>query len=273
MQLQLHVFIQSFTLLFTPCFMWTLLQFLSKTAINVYLLQGLQVVSCMPPPVSSAVIFTKTVGGNDAAAIFNSAFGSFLGIVVSPILVFIFLGSSSSVPFIDIFLSLFVTVVVPILCGQILRQFIYDWLEKVKPPFGTIGSFILLTIIYTTFCDTFSNKELNIDKFSLIAVAGTVFCVQIFLITLVFLITTRVKCFGFRPKDTVCAMFCSTHKSLTLGIPMIKIIYMGNESLSLITIPLLIYHPTQMLLGGCIMQTVRGWMQRAIKTSELPPSA
>ena len=36
----------------------------------------------MPPPVSSAVILTKAVGGNEAAAIFNSAFGSFL---VSPI--------------------------------------------------------------------------------------------------------------------------------------------------------------------------------------------
>lgn len=33
----------------------------------------------MPPPVSSAVILTKSVGGNEAAAIFNSAVGSFLG--------------------------------------------------------------------------------------------------------------------------------------------------------------------------------------------------
>lgn len=38
----------------------------------------LHVVGCMPPPVSSAVILTKAVGGNDAAAVFNSAFGSFL---------------------------------------------------------------------------------------------------------------------------------------------------------------------------------------------------
>ena len=38
----------------------------------------LHVVGCMPPPVSSAVILTKAVGGNEAAAIFNSAFGSFL---------------------------------------------------------------------------------------------------------------------------------------------------------------------------------------------------
>lgn len=32
----------------------------------------------MPPPVSSAVILTKAVGGNEAGAIFNSALGSFL---------------------------------------------------------------------------------------------------------------------------------------------------------------------------------------------------
>lgn len=45
---------------------------------SVFHLCRLQVVGCMPPPVSSAVILTKAVGGNDAAAIFNSAFGSFL---------------------------------------------------------------------------------------------------------------------------------------------------------------------------------------------------
>jgi len=56
---------------------------------------------------------------------------------------------------------------------QVVRQFIKDWLERVKPPFGTIGSFILLLIIYTTFCDTFSNSTLQIDKFSLFAVAVT----------------------------------------------------------------------------------------------------
>ena len=58
----------------------------------------------MPPPVSSAVILTKSVGGNEvgvvlsaiitylfqAAAIFNSAMGSFLGIVFTPILLLVF---------------------------------------------------------------------------------------------------------------------------------------------------------------------------------------
>ncbi|XP_060249181.1 sodium/bile acid cotransporter 7 isoform X5 [Meriones unguiculatus] len=79
--LKLHLFIQIFTLAFFPTTIWLFLQLLSVTSINEWLLKGLQTVGCMPPPVSSAVILTKAVGGNEAAAIFNSAFGSFLSCI------------------------------------------------------------------------------------------------------------------------------------------------------------------------------------------------
>jgi len=267
MKIQLHVFIQSFTLLFTPCFMWLLLKLLADFNINSYLLQGLQVVACMPPPVSSAVIYTKTVGGNDAAAIFNSAFGSFLGIIVSPVMVFMFVGSSASVPFTSIFSSLCMTVVIPVICGQIARTFVKGWLERTKPPFGTIGSFILLAIIYTTFCDTFSNSSLQVDRYDLVAIAFIVVCLQVTLITIVFFTLDKSKWMDLRPGDVACAIFCATHKSLTLGIPMIKIIYLGSEYLSYLSIPLLIYHPTQMLLGGLLVPSIKSWMNRQHEAS------
>ncbi|XP_053316732.1 sodium/bile acid cotransporter 7 isoform X1 [Spea bombifrons] len=78
MHVKLHLFVQLFTLVFFPSAIWLFLRVLSLTPTNEWLLKGLQTVSCMPPPVSSAVILTKAVGGNEAAAIFNSAFGSFL---------------------------------------------------------------------------------------------------------------------------------------------------------------------------------------------------
>ncbi|KAF3837494.1 hypothetical protein F7725_004958, partial [Dissostichus mawsoni] len=68
LHVRLHLFVQSFTLV-TDC-------------------------ELHAPPVSSAVILTKAVGGNEAAAIFNSAFGSFLGIIVTPLLL-LFLEPSS----------------------------------------------------------------------------------------------------------------------------------------------------------------------------------
>ncbi|XP_044286774.1 sodium/bile acid cotransporter 7 isoform X3 [Varanus komodoensis] len=80
MHVKLHLFVQIFTLVFFPTAIWLFLQLLSITPINEWLLKGLQTVGCMPPPVSSAVILTKAVGGNEAAAIFNSAFGSFLNL-------------------------------------------------------------------------------------------------------------------------------------------------------------------------------------------------
>ncbi|XP_055406382.1 sodium/bile acid cotransporter 7 isoform X13 [Bubalus kerabau] len=63
--IKLHLFIQIFTLAFFPAAVWLFLQLLSITPINEWLLKGLQTVGCMPPPVSSAVILTKAVGGNE----------------------------------------------------------------------------------------------------------------------------------------------------------------------------------------------------------------
>lgn len=172
----------------------------------------------MPPPVSSAVILTKAVGGNEAAAIFNSAFGSFMGIFISPVLVLFLLGASASVPFASVIKSLSCTVVVPLILGQILRQkeSVKSWLEINKPPFGQIGSGILLMIIYTTFCDTFGSGNLNVDVKSLLSIIGIIITFQLLILFLTFWASKR---FGLYSKaDTVCIMFCSTHKSLTLDI-------------------------------------------------------
>ncbi|XP_025730056.1 sodium/bile acid cotransporter 7 isoform X4 [Callorhinus ursinus] len=268
--IKLHLFIQIFTLAFFPATIWLFLQLLSITPINEWLLKGLQTVGCMPPPVSSAVILTKAVGGNEAAAIFNSAFGSFLGIVITPLLLLLFLGSSSSVPFTSIFSQLFMTVVVPLIIGQIVRRYIKDWLERKKPPFGAVSSSVLLMIIYTTFCDTFSNPNIDLDTFSLILILFMIFSIQLSFMLLTFLFSTRNNS-GFTPADTVAIIFCSTHKSLTLGIPMLKIVFAGHEHLSLISVPLLIYHPVQILLGSVLVPTIKSWMvsrQKILSSSE-----
>ncbi|NXT37408.1 NTCP7 protein, partial [Pelecanoides urinatrix] len=264
MHVKLHLFVQIFTLVFFPTAIWLFLQLLSITPINEWLLKGLQTVGCMPPPVSSAVILTKAVGGNEAAAIFNSAFGSFLvsnAVFMASVLIVLFLtlGSSSSVPFTSIFSQLFMTVVVPLIIGQIVRRYIKDWLERKKPPFGTISSCVLLMIIYTTFCDTFANPNIDLDKFSLIIIVFIIFSVQMSFMFLTFLFSTRNNS-SFTPADTVAIIFCSTHKSLTLGIPMLKIVFAGYEHLSLISVPLLIYHPAQILLGSLLVPTIKSWM-------------
>ena len=44
---------------------------------------------------------------------------------------------------------------------------------------------------------------------------------------------------------------------------MLKIIYSGSDFLSQLSIPLLCYHPTQILLGGLLVPKVNAWMVKA----------
>eukprot|EP00116_Pleurobrachia_bachei_P002617 sb/3462879/ len=234
-QVHLHTFIQCFTMMFIPVFM----QFVSLVAMNHNLLQpllinGFIVVSCMPPPVSSAVILTKTVGGNEAAAIFNSALGSLLGIFVSPVLILMTLGLSGDVPFLRIFIQLCGTVLVPLTIGQWLRGKIITWMEEKKPPFGTVASCTLLLIIYSAFCDTFSNSDISLPPVELFTVVAMVIACQLTLLYTTFLLSNSSWC-QFRRQDTIAVMYCATHKSLTLGIPMLKIIVSRQSSRTAVT--------------------------------------
>lgn len=92
------------------------------------LVQGFMVVGCMPPPVSTSVILTKACAGNEASAVVNSALGSFLGVLVTPLELLLAVdpgaggGADNKLALLgDIFGELSATVVAPIALGQLLR--------------------------------------------------------------------------------------------------------------------------------------------------------
>ncbi|ELU03816.1 hypothetical protein CAPTEDRAFT_155695 [Capitella teleta] len=271
LQLNVHAFIQVFTLLFVPLLVWVLVSILETFQLDPWLLKGFLVVGSMPPPVSSAVILTKAVGGNEAAAIFNSAFGSFLGIIITPMWLLHFMGIASSISLNDIFIQLSITVVLPLISGQIVRVLLRSSAFPLHSiPFGSISSATLLLIIYTTFCDTFLQPVSDVDSVDLLIVVLMVLFLQGFLLLLVFILCQHLP-LQLTPQDSIACLFCSTHKSLTLGIPILKVMFEGHPAVSVVSIPLLIYHPTQILLGGILVPSVRTWMKsRLLRTQSLP---
>lgn len=65
-QIRLHVVVQLTTFVIIPILIHLLVSILELfSPTNEWLLKGLVALSCMPPPVSSAVILTKAVGGNE----------------------------------------------------------------------------------------------------------------------------------------------------------------------------------------------------------------
>ncbi|XP_035828513.1 sodium/bile acid cotransporter 7-B isoform X4 [Aplysia californica] len=217
-QWQLHLLVQGFTFVVFPLIVYGLVSVLQYTFLHPALLEGMTILSTMPPPVSSAIILTKSVGGNEAAAVFNSAFGSMLGIFVTPSLILLLLGSSNvQVPTQKIFQQLFTTVVLPLIIGQIIRNSQYRWLQRQRIPFRTIGHVLILFIIYTTFCATFSRTDIQMDTLSLLS-------------------------------------------TIVLSIPVIEIIFEGDPNISFLSVPLLVYNPMQIVLGGMSISLFRQWL-------------
>uniref|UniRef100_A0A7S3YZI6 Sodium/bile acid cotransporter n=1 Tax=Lotharella globosa TaxID=91324 RepID=A0A7S3YZI6_9EUKA len=270
MQVNLHATIQGFSLAVTPLLVCTVAGFLESLITTapggggssgmedvLSLLMGIKVLSCLPPPVSTGLILTKETEGNEAAAIFNGTIGAFMGVIFTPMLVMAVTGGSADVPIANIIKKLCITVVAPLLAGQLTKYsgiFSSKFLKKI--PFSTMRSLILLTIIYTTFCGTFMKKlEITMGYFfGLVAVLLFQQCSNMFLVKNI------CAAQGMKRTDAVAAMFCAVHKSLTLGMPITGIVFEGDPKLAVITIPLLVYHPMQILLGSLLVPTLKKWV-------------
>jgi sodium/bile acid cotransporter 7 len=75
------------------------------------------------------------------------------------------------------------------------------------------------------------------------------------LLAVVLWMTTRTaRALKFSTPDEVAAVFCATKKSLAAGAPMAALIFSGNPGVGLILLPIMIYHPLQLIVCSVISE-------------------
>lgn len=57
---------------------------------------------------------------------------------------------------------------------------------------------------------------------------------------------------------------------LPIGIPILKIVFSHSPNLSSMTLPLLVYHPTQILLGSALVPFLQAWVKKLNPVGQLP---
>lgn len=125
------------------------------------------------------------------------------------------------------------TVLMPLVIGQIIKNFTNFRVHHL--PLNSISQFALLFVIYTTFCDTFLVPETGLSALDVLftVFAGrcvffrvstylnkflSVLLLQISLMLMSFRLASSRKFYKhFDAQDVIAIVFCSTHKSLTLG--------------------------------------------------------
>jgi sodium/bile acid cotransporter 7 len=208
------------------------------------------------------IVLTKLVGGDEAAAIFDAAFGNFLGVFLSPALILMYLGLNAEVNLGQVTMKLFLRVVLPLFVGQLLRNFFPPakaFAKKYNKYFRQGQEFCLVFVVYTIFCKTFlkGNDAKIGDVFIMI---GCVLLVLVFIMGLAWL--SMLVLFPKDPKLQAVGLFACTHKTVAVGVPLISSIYSDSPTLGLYVLPLLIWYPTQLVLGTALAPYLAKYIER-----------
>ncbi|GMI06193.1 hypothetical protein TrRE_jg5676 [Triparma retinervis] len=67
------------------------------------------------------------------------------------------------------------------------------------------------------------------------------------------------------PSLRVFALFGGTHKTVAMGIPLITALYEQDERLALYTLPLLVWHPVQLVIGSALAPRLNKWVEEEMK--------
>lgn len=246
---RLHLLVQSCTFGLFPV-LGLILLWISGNALDANLRTGLFFLCALPSTVSSSVALTAAARGNVSAAVFNATLSSLLGVVLTPLWLSVGLGAAGqSLPVGHVVLDLLLWLILPLFVGQALRPWFGAFAARHKARIGVLDRLTILLLVYTSFCDSVKAGVWHAGATPLLVATGA----SIVLLGVAIAATSFAgRVFGFTLPDRIAALFCGSKKTLASGVPMARLIFGSQAGLGLILLPIMIYHPLQLIVGGFI---------------------
>lgn len=259
---RMHIIIQCITFLLFPLIALLIKPFFYGDSI-VWL--GIFYLCSLPSTVSSSVVMVSIAEGNVAAAIFNASVSTLLGVFITPLLMIPFIEiNTGAVDTWAIIMKLIMQVILPVVAGLLLHKFGGRFAENNKKRLKLFDQTVILLIIYTAFSHSFYNRAFEAFSFS------SLLYVCVGMATLFFIIyyfTMYIcKLLKFKQKDTTTVLFCSSKKSLVHATVMSKVLFSATMPISIILLPIMLYHSLQLIFVGMIAQRIRNaQLQNSLK--------
>jgi sodium/bile acid cotransporter 7 len=249
---RLHIMIQGFTFVVFPV-IWLICDRVFGSHVPALLMLGFFYLCALPSTISSSVALTGTAGGNVPAAILNASLSSVLGIFITPWLVSLLVGTGAGgIDLGSTLLKLCGILLLPLVLGQLMRPLLGKFFSRHKKYTNLIDKIVILLLVYAAFCNSMISGIWQNQGSTVLVTAfvGT----AVLLAVILFLTTRTARLLKFDHADKVAAVFCATKKSLAAGAPMAALIFGANPGLGLILLPIMIYHPMQLIVCSVIAE-------------------
>ncbi|WAC19491.1 bile acid:sodium symporter [Luteolibacter sp. SL250] len=214
---------------------------------------GLLFLCVLPSTISSSVVFTAIARGNTAGALFNAALSNIIGVVLTPLLVFLLMrgtGSPVTTEFGPLLLKITSLTLFPFSLGMALRSFVRDWADRSKPWFTRISNAVIVYIVYAAFCDSVQGDIWQ--KYGAAITWPVIIIVVLLFVGVSWLTHGSCRLLRMNREDRIAAYFCAVKKTLAMGVPLAAMIFGRGSELSLILLPTMLYHPLQLLVNGVL---------------------
>lgn len=248
---RLHLLIFAFTFIMFPLLMVALTPVL-KPLLGEQLWIGMLYLAALPGTVQSAIAFTSMARGNVPAAVCAASASSLVGILVTPLLVKIMLGTDSGTTgMLDAVLKISLQLLLPFILGHYARRWLANWVDNNRRIIGLMDQGSILLVVYTAFSSAVVAGLWHVVpplSLGILAVACSA------LLALVLLITTWVsRLLGFDKEDEITIVFCGSKKSMATGVPMAQVLFAGGAAGPAI-LPLMVFHQIQLMVCAVMAQ-------------------
>jgi sodium/bile acid cotransporter 7 len=136
--------------------------------------------------------------------------------------------------------------------GQLSRPWLNAWASRHKAYITKVDRLTILTLVYTSFSDSVQ-QGIWTNYGSGVLLQALVICSLFFLIIYSFTQFSS-RLLHLSEEDRIAAVLCGSKKTLASGVPMAHLIFGAHPALGLILIPIMLYHPLQLAVGGVLSQ-------------------
>lgn len=241
---RLHLTILAFTFVVYPLIGIALRPLTAVISHDMYL--GILFLTLVPSTVQSSVAFTSIAKGNVAGAIVSASASNLVGVIITPLLVMLLMGTGGGVHIdTSVFGEIALLLLAPFVLGQLTRRWVGKAAQSKATKVVDRGSIAM--VVYSAFSKGVVDGIWS--SISLWDLAFLVVFAAIFVAFMLWLTRKASQKMGFNRADTIAIEFCGSKKSLATGLPMASVIFAsGGASLGLLILPLMIYHQVQLMM-------------------------
>jgi sodium/bile acid cotransporter 7 len=255
---RLHLLIIASTFVLFP-FLGLVARRLPGFVLSDSLSAGVLFLCCLPSTVQSSIAFTSVARGNVAASICAASASNLIGIVVTPLLGGLLLGTHGGGNALDAISAVAVQLFVPFAAGQIARPWVRGWMARHGKLVGYVDRGSILLVVYGAFSAAVTGGLwTKVSGVQVLALAGV--CAVLLAIVLAATLFAS-RALGFSKADEIAIVFCGSKKSLASGVPMASILFPA-PMVGVLVLPLMIFHQLQLMACALIAQH---WAARPIE--------